>query len=359
MHERQWFSRQSQYGLETCAQNFEDCLRLKQYEKCYAILSECLQDHPSYWQRQYKRLSHLYRRSTIQEASKTKLPIHIAWSSFWPSFNPNDNQILDFLRSSRPDLSFRSVPNASQADLLISSCYPGVASMKEVFHSTHILFLGENVRPRYDLYDYSYTFDISPYGLRNVYMPLWLFELDWFERGFRYPDREVFPLSVFTQERCISLRMRKPCVVYVGNNCEPFRHATLQLLSSSLDISVDLYGSHTSPVEDKISLVEQYRLALAFENSYYPGYVTEKGIHSYLSATPTLYWGSKFKSPFSTSSLFTYIDTAMNEDALLSLARQMCSSIDNIVIDPLFQRSYLDSLCKSLLERIAASLAVF
>ena len=122
MHNRQWFSRQSQYGLEIHVQAFEDKLRKKQFEECYDILVQHIPKYPAYWNRQYKRLCHLYKRGH-RSNNHPSLPVYIAWESFWPGFNIEDNQILDFLKIARPDLSLKSTndPMLGSAYLVVLS----------------------------------------------------------------------------------------------------------------------------------------------------------------------------------------------------------------------------------------------
>lgn len=358
MHNRQWFSRKNQYGLETHVQEFEHNLRKKRFDECYDILVENINEYPEYWARQYKRLSHLSQRAITENLSGFKAPVYVSWQSFWPGFSLCDNQILDFLRAARPDLDFRTTQEPGQADLLVSSCYPGYIGT-DYAQCTHILFLGENVRPRYDIYDYSYSFDISDYGCRNVYMPLWMFEIDWLDRGRDYPDRKVYPLNLFTQQKCINLAQRLPSIVYVGNNCEPFRFSLLNRLQANHRIDVQEYGSHTKLVHDKIGLISKYRATLAFENSYYPGYVTEKAIHAYLAGTPSLYWGSLHDSPLASNPLFFTVSSSMSMAHIESVIDSMLSAEVSLNIKPLLDSSYATSLFSDLLAQVSITLSLF
>jgi len=45
-------------------------------------------------------------------------------------------------------------------------------------------------------------------------------------------------------------------------------------------------------IEQKMNFLREHQFTLAFENSQYPGYATEKLIEAYLSGTIPLYWGS-------------------------------------------------------------------
>ena len=45
-------------------------------------------------------------------------------------------------------------------------------------------------------------------------------------------------------------------------------------------------------VPDKMAFVRQYRFCFAFENSYYPGYTTEKIIEAKKAGAVPIYWGN-------------------------------------------------------------------
>ena len=129
---------------------------------------------------------------------------------------------------------------------------------------------------------------MNQYGGRNIYLPLWHLEIDWF--GKKYEDRHTYNSNIFTQSRVYDYKERKNRVVYIGNNAEPYREHILTCMEEK-GIIVDRYGSQSNPVEDKIAKLSEYKVALVFENSYYPGYMTEKLIHAHLAGTNCLYWG--------------------------------------------------------------------
>jgi hypothetical protein len=54
-------------------------------------------------------------------------------------------------------------------------------------------------------------------------------------------------------------------------------------------IPVDIYGSQSNPISDKIGLYSNYKLVLCPENSMSPGYITEKPLHAWISGTRYLY----------------------------------------------------------------------
>ena len=51
------------------------------------------------------------------------------------------------------------------------------------------------------------------------------------------------------------------------------------------------YSNYYGSVKNKIKTLMNYNFTIAFENSDYPGYITEKIIHAFIAGTIPLYWG--------------------------------------------------------------------
>ena len=45
-------------------------------------------------------------------------------------------------------------------------------------------------------------------------------------------------------------------------------------------------------VEDKLKFYGKYKFSIAFENSQFPGYTTEKILHAFMANTVPIYWGN-------------------------------------------------------------------
>jgi hypothetical protein len=294
MFGRQWFSPQSQIGLSDPALKVRALI--EKHAFCSAdemIKQECRTNTP-YWRRQYKRLDHMRTRQ-ILESLEGPQPIKVFFSGFWPKMNIHNCQLHDFLRIASPNRIIQIEQNPSIADISFFTCYGNYTGLKESEQSLRILFLGENVRPSYEHFDLSFSSDFATYSGLNAYLPLWLLEINWFNK--QYEDRNTYPLDLFTKDRTLNHINRVKYIVYVGNNHEPFRIATLKKLEE-LGFKIDSFGQQTKPVTDKIKLYSQYKYAFCPENSYHPGYVTEKLMHSYIAGCIPIYWGCLDSLPF-------------------------------------------------------------
>ena len=181
--------------------------------------------------------------------------------------------------------------------MVIFSCF-GNPGLEQFERATRLLYLGENVRPDFSIADYSLTFDMSNYCGRNIYVPLWFLRSK--QCAARSADYHPFDPAELEDARPVN--QGKEAVAYIGNNSTPTRMEAVNELTR-LGIPVDCYGSQTRAVSSKIDTLARYRYTLCFENTYTPGYVTEKILDSFLAGSIPIYWGG---APPNTFNLDTY-----------------------------------------------------
>jgi hypothetical protein len=303
---RQWFPPYFALGLSTNSILFDSLLSQKRFVDAHAlVINELKKDSRGYWERMHKKLKRIERYFSSEHTSNS---IRIIFLSFWPDFDIESNQILDWIRLSCPALEVKIVKDPDDADIAIFSCYGNNSFyFPHTEHCDRWLFLGENVRPEFFNYDCCLGFDLGDYHSKNIHLPLWLFEIDFFNKS--YNDRSPRKIRSYTCDRYVDYSNRQNAVAYIGNNAEPLRESIITFLQLS-KIRVDRYGSHTNPVTDKIDMYSKYKVVLATENSYWPGYVTEKLMHAHLSGSHIIYWGgayAKLASPINFFAEHIYI----------------------------------------------------
>lgn len=359
MFEKQWFPEKSQEGLSNEAIVFERAISKKEFKKCFNLISKNYSENKKYWSRMKKRLNHLLKRENKFKRTGVNPPIYIKWENFWPDMNYQDCQILDLLKFSLPEETFCFTNFAHKADILISSCFGKNRSNERKFqHCFKILFLGENVRPYFSDYDLSLTSDLNLYRDRNIYLPLWLFEIDLFNRRRDYPDRKIYPIENFCESKIIDYAKRDSGIVYIGNNSEPFRESLIQEVIHK-KINLLRYGSQTNPVSNKIGLIQKYKGTIAMENSFYPGYITEKGIHSYLGGAKTIYWGCLKNSPFKNHPLFIHIEPSQKYENIITKISKVVNCQEKLLVPELFKKEYVLNFVYQLSQNIKKSLFQF
>ncbi|WP_115071182.1 glycosyltransferase family 10 domain-containing protein [Synechococcus sp. UW179B] len=298
MFGRQWFAPGSQLALEDEALDFENLLRKggtsKAIEmadnKLYMLSESNVRD---YWLRQRVRANRLSHRNIKSSV------VTVAFTGFWAGFKENDNEILNILRKAASYVGIEVKTCVEDPDLLLYSCF-GEPFFSKYPGATRILYLGENVRPDFGYADYSLTFDISDYCGKNIYLPLWLLRTA--EYAIKTDEYQACMPDELEQVRISN--NEKNSVIYIGNNSTATRIQAIRSLRTQ-GVSVDCFGSQTKPVANKIKTLEMYRYSLCFENTYTPGYVTEKIIDSFIGKSRPIYWGGAPREVFNLDEHFS------------------------------------------------------
>lgn len=345
MFDRQWFGPGSQIALREEALAYESLLRRRDYSKANEFATamiNSLQDSKErrFWKRQRMRGIRLHERSNISST------IGVAFQGFWPGFRSDDNEIFNLLQHAAAFIGAEIEHNDSDPDLLIYSCF-GDPAFDKFSHATRILYLGENVRPDFSETDYSMTFDMSSYCGRNIYVPLWLLRSS--QYAARLADYQFYHAKELEELRIAN--RGEDAVVYIGNNSTANRVEAINALRE-LGIFVDCFGSQTRPVLNKIETLRNYQFNLCFENSYTPGYVTEKIIDSFLGGSHPIYWGGAPQQIFNLTEYFVcdpYQSIASNMKCFSSWKR----SIRGKSLPPLLKKGAFAKIDSSVLRSIA------
>lgn len=170
------------------------------------------------------------------------------------------------------------VLSPDQPDFLIYSCF-GFEYLR--YDCIRIFYTGENVRPQFDRCDYAFSFDY-PITERNYRLPLYRLDVTYNQLSKpRIPDKVI-------------LEERKFCSLLSSNPRAKERTEFFELLSQYKRI--DSGGKDRNnigfSVADKMSWLQNYKFSIAFENSQYPGYTTEKLLHALVANTIPIYWGN-------------------------------------------------------------------
>ena len=209
----------------------------------------------------------------------------IAYVDFWGGFNPLEFWITRFLKNKYEV----EISDPFNCDLIIGSCFGNFIRLFKDSKANKILFLGENIRPSYEFYDYSLSFDYETYNNRNIRLPLWMVYIDWWNN--KSDDLSLDELNCVFNAEDISNRQNFSCIV-AGNPVENRINIYNQL---NLYKKVDGYGLAFNNKYNgrKYDLLKNYRFNICFENSIYPGYCTEKLLQAKVSGCVPLYYGCK------------------------------------------------------------------
>jgi alpha(1,3/1,4) fucosyltransferase len=221
--------------------------------------------------------------------------IKLAFTDFWKDFNPQDNWFYRFL-STHFEIELSDDP-----DFLIYSNF-GYKYLN--YNCVKIFYTGENIRPNYYECDFALSSDFSQ---RNNHFRLPLYGIwDGLE-----PERLLQP----TRDDILSQKTSFCCML-VSNAQAKERIRFFHKLSKykKVDSGGRYLNNIGAPVADKISFMEPYKFTIAFENSSYPGYVTEKIYQPMFMQTIPIYWGSpNIGRDFNTDSFVNWHDYGSDE----------------------------------------------
>jgi hypothetical protein len=167
----------------------------------------------------------------------------------------------------------------------------GLSRIKEV-KGKKIWVTFENRRIPSEGVDLSISFDTDSNGGKNLYFPLLYSYIDFLESKASYVRHDVTFEDLLLQRTDVGkeLDARGFACAFI-NNPDPVRLRFIKELSKYGNI--DLFGRYTNNyVQDKISLGNNYKFIICFENDLFPGYVTEKPLEGWLSRAVPIYWGN-------------------------------------------------------------------
>lgn len=205
--------------------------------------------------------------------------INVKFVDFFSGFDQTYNGIYILLSK------FFKLEISDEPDFIIYSCW-GQNHLN--YSCTKIFLTLENVRPNFFLADFAVGFDFidRPNYLR---LPLYVFWKDYNHHDLLYPK-----FNTIIEEN----KKSKFCCFVVSNPIATERIDFFNKLSlyKKIDSGGKFLNNVGGPIGDKHEFMKPYRFMIAFENSSYPGYVTEKIYECFFTNTIPIYWGSQMIS---------------------------------------------------------------
>ena len=224
--------------------------------------------------------------------------IKIKFIDFWSHFDPKDNFFIELLSQNF------NVELSDEPDLLIYSCY-GNEHLK--FNCHKLFYNGENMRINWNACDFAIGFDYLK-DKRYYRLPNWIW----------YSDVKKLTLSKESSQKVLS-RKDKFCNMVVSNPHAKKRIDFFNELSKykKVDSGGRYLNNIGGPVKDKIEFLKPYRFTMAFENSSYPGYTTEKLLEPMFANSIPIYWGNPIVGrDFNTKSFINAHDFSSTKDLI-------------------------------------------
>lgn len=226
---------------------------------------------------------------------------------------------------------------SDKPDFLIYSSF-GYEYLK--YDCIRIFFAGENVRPNFNECDFAFSFDY-PITERNYRLPLYRL----------YPAYEKM-LTPREPERVIT-ENREFCCFLATNPEGEERNNFFHLLSSYK--KVDAGGKVFFNLDQKvprgkeIEWMSRYKFCIAFENSSYPGYTTEKLMNALAANTIPIYWGNPVVCKDFNIKAFINCHDYKNMDEVLEIVHEVdknLSKYKSILSEPFLPENKERDFCK-------------
>lgn len=193
--------------------------------------------------------------------------------------------IMNFLKDYIPE-EYELVEENETPDYLICSCF-GKGYLEE--NTVRIAYIGENLVPDFNVYDYAIGFDNIVFGDRYLRYPL-----------YALAYRKAF-LAAVEKHRHVEefLGKKDRFCGFVVSNGHPEDIRTKFFLNLSEYKRVESGGRFMNNIghglkgsEGKLNFQIPCKFAIAFENSSTPGYTTEKIVEAWQAGTVPIYWGN-------------------------------------------------------------------
>ncbi len=204
------------------------------------------------------------------------MTIKIKFTDFWTGFNPYDNYFINLLKN-----HFDIDLVQENPDVLLYSVH-GEEFLK--YDCFRIFYCGENYSPNYFECDFSFTRHFKSFAGRNYRLPHYI----------QYADPKLLlkkrPFEEIFKEKT------KFCNLVVSNPHSLERLDFFHMLSEykPIDSGGRVMNNIGGAVENKLDFIRDYKFTIAFENSNYSGYTTEKLFEPMLVNSIPIYWGNKF-----------------------------------------------------------------
>lgn len=206
-----------------------------------------------------------------------KKTISIKFVDFWDGFNCSDNYFLDVLKSRY------AVELSEHPQYLIYSVF-GFEHLK--YDCIRIFFTGECSTPNFNECDYAIAFDRLSFGDRYIRIPLYNI-LHYKPEYDALLNRKPFTLD--------NLKEKEGFCSFVVSNCfaDDVRSVFFDKLSEYKQVSSGgRYKNNIGgAVADKKEFQSRFKFAIAFENSSYDGYCTEKIMEAFAAGCIPIYCG--------------------------------------------------------------------
>lgn len=245
--------------------------------------------------------------------------LKIRYLDFWPNFKAEEFLFTKLLQSIITDKKIEIITDTTEnVDLEICSVFTfpklhskliarskafvdksllneyvnrvdyGYRSFYKTSAIKRIWYTGENLRPPKGIFDGTISFNRTDTKANNIFFPLIYFGLDWFPNS-KSSEPLISPETLILPRKRKENQKFEACSF--ATNLSPERQRLVEIIEGSIPVSQ--FGKSVDRfVYSKSEEAEKFVFQICNENSYYPGYVTEKLLESWNSGNIAIWEGS-------------------------------------------------------------------
>lgn len=239
------------------------------------------------------------------------MDVTIKFVDFWNGFTPNDNFIIDALKS-KFNVIVLDDDAKEEPELLFCSAF-GEKHFK-YSRCIKVYYTAENDIPNFNFYDYAISFFDIKFGDRHLRYPMYV----------SYPEYRFLGKGLIEKDQALN---RGFCSVVVSNGYSnaPMRELVWQRLNEYREVaSGGRYKNNIGgPVADKMEFIGQYKFNLALENSKVDNYTTEKIVEPMVAHSVPIYWGNRYVGQEFNKDAFIDVSDFKDVDAAIEYIRKI------------------------------------
>jgi len=204
------------------------------------------------------------------------------------------------------------------------------------YTGVRIWLTGENLIPDFNIVDYAIGFNDINFGDRYLRWPIYCWG---------------HTLAGFEKRRNLSLEKRPPTTRTKHSVCVVSNMSNRQGPFSEMLNALECYKGVTyggkwrnnigGRVKDKEALLREHKFSIAFENTSYPGYTTEKITDALMGGTIPIYWGDPDISQCFNSKAFVNISPFDTVESVMERIKRIDASPDvyeSMLREPIFTK---------------------
>lgn len=196
-----------------------------------------------------------------------------------------------------------------------------------------IFMTGENLIPNFNYCDYAIGFSTLSFDDRYIRIPLWVYYKSAVDFALKKAD-------LLTKEEALK---RPFCATVISNTnqTDGMREKIFNALSAYKTVASGgkWHNSVGGPVPNKLKFQSGYKFCLCAENTYAPGYTTEKLVEAFASGCIPIYYGDPLVTQDFNPKAFINAHDYQNIDALIARVKEIDNNDDlywSIMQEPAF-----------------------